>query len=984
MNIKRARLMAGQRHKSHMKRLAGTLAMLCLTTMGTFAQSLKYDSVPGDLMHTRIYTLDNGLKIYLSKNTEKPRIQTYIAVRTGSRNDPKETTGLAHYLEHLMFKGTTHFGTSNMQAERPLLDSIEHRFEVYRTLTDAAQRKAYYHQIDSISQLAARYNIPNEYDKMMSAIGADGSNAYTSNDVTCYEEDIPSNEVDNWARIQGDRFQNMVIRGFHTELEAVYEEFNINMASDGYKTYTALLKKLFPTHPYGTQSTIGLQEHLKNPSITNIKKYFAKYYVPNNVAICMAGDLDYDKTVATLQKYFGSWKGYGKVSAPEYQPQPVLTTPQDTSVVGQNNEALMMGWRFERGNALQMDTLDIINQLLCNGKAGLFDADLNQKMKVQSIDDGLEKMHDYSFFYIAATPKQGQTLDDVRKLVLAEIDKLKRGDFADDLVPAIINNYKRQYYESLNSNESRANAFVNAFILQCPWQQNVGLINRMSKITKQDIVNFAKRNFTDGYACVYKLQGNDTTIRKVDKPAITPIPTNNDKHSAFLDEIVSAKVEPIQPVFVNYQRDLTKSDTRKKLPVLYKQNTSDGLFHLQFHLPFGTESNRMLPVAAGFLSYLGTNKMTVEQVNRQFYNLACDFNIDVENDETNINLTGLSENMPKALALLTQLMNDAKPDKEAWQRYVDAVEKARQDEKTSQEENFSALLSLGVYGEHNPYLERPSVSTLKNMQPEQLTQLIKQLGNYQATVLYYGPYTLKALDNLVSKAVKTPSKFMDVPAGKPYLTQETNQNEVLLANYEAPNMYIYKMNDDGKKFDKNDLPYIAMFNSYFAGGMNSIIFQEMREARGLAYSTWARYNLARNLQDTYEFHAGVICQTDKMTDCLKELAVLMDSMPQNQAAFDIAKQSLEKFIASSRTTKFNVLSSYISAQKLGLNESANQIIYKVLPSLKLSDVVRFAQDNIAKKPYRYLILANKKLVDLKSLEKIAPVKKLSQADIFGK
>ena len=192
------------------------------------------------------------------------------------------------------------------------------------------------------------------------------------------------------------------------------------------------------------------------------------------------------------------------------------------------------------------------------------------------------------------------------------------------------------------------------------------------------------------------------------------------------------------------------------------------------------------------------------------------------------------------------------------------------------------------------------------------------------------------------------------------------------------------MNDDGKKFDKNDLPYIAMFNSYFAGGMNSIIFQEMREARGLAYSTWARYNLARNLQDTYEFHAGVICQTDKMTDCLKELAVLMDSMPQNQAAFDIAKQSLEKFIASSRTTKFNVLSSYISAQKLGLNESANQIIYKVLPSLKLSDVVRFAQDNIAKKPYRYLILANEKLVDLKSLEKIAPVKKLSQADIFGK
>ena len=188
------------------------IALLLTVTATVLAQTFKYETVANDPMGARIYTLDNGLKIYLSRNTEKPRIQTYIAVRTGSRNDPHETTGLAHYLEHLMFKGTTHFGTSNLKAEQPLLDSIEHRFEVYRTIKDPAARKAYYQQIDSISQLAAKYNIPNEYDKMMSAIGSEGSNAYTSNDVTCYEENIPSNEIDTWAKVQGDRFQNMVIR----------------------------------------------------------------------------------------------------------------------------------------------------------------------------------------------------------------------------------------------------------------------------------------------------------------------------------------------------------------------------------------------------------------------------------------------------------------------------------------------------------------------------------------------------------------------------------------------------------------------------------------------------------------------------------------------------------------------------------------------------------------------------------------------------
>ena len=248
--------------------LAAVAIMLTLTS----CNKQKYESVKGDPMQTRIYTLKNGLKVYLSVNKDEPRIQANIAVRTGSRNDPAETTGLAHYLEHLMFKGTKQFGTSDSTAEAPLLDEIEQRYEAYRLLTDPEERRQAYHEIDSVSQLAAQYNIPNEYDKLMALIGSDGTNAFTSYDVTCYEENIPSNEVENWARIQADRFQHMVIRGFHTELEAVYEEYNLYLSEDGEKMVNALLKKLYPTHPYGTQTTIGTQEHLKNPSITNIRE----------------------------------------------------------------------------------------------------------------------------------------------------------------------------------------------------------------------------------------------------------------------------------------------------------------------------------------------------------------------------------------------------------------------------------------------------------------------------------------------------------------------------------------------------------------------------------------------------------------------------------------------------------------------------------------------------------------------------------------
>ena len=385
----------------------------------------KYETVKGDMTQTRIYTLENGLKVYLSVNKEQPRIQTYIAVRTGSKNDPAETTGLAHYLEHLMFKGTSKFGTNNPEAEKPLLDEIEQRYEAYRKLTDPEARKQAYHEIDSISQEAAKYFIPNEYDKLMAAIGAEGTNAYTSNDVTCYTENIPSNEVENWAKIQSDRFQNMVIRGFHTELEAVYEEYNIGLTSDQRKLYYTISKMLFPNHPYGTQTTIGTQEHLKNPSITNIKNYFKKWYVPNNVAICMSGDLDPDKTMAILEKYFAEWKPGDDVTQPTFDPLPELSQPQDTTVIGQEAEQVWVGWRALQANTQQADTLELMESVLSNGKAGLFDLDLNQTMKVQRAFATPELLHDHGGFILMGTPKEGQTLEEVRSLMLAEIDKLK-------------------------------------------------------------------------------------------------------------------------------------------------------------------------------------------------------------------------------------------------------------------------------------------------------------------------------------------------------------------------------------------------------------------------------------------------------------------------------------------------------------------------------------------------------------------------------
>lgn len=965
-------------------RLRQLLAACIVGTMAVTAQAkdYKYQTVEGDLMNARIYTLDNGLKVYLSVNKDAPRIQTYIAVRTGSRNDPAETTGLAHYLEHIMFKGSHNFGTSDYAKEKPLLDSIEAHYEVYRTLTDPTARKQAYHEIDSISQLAAQYFIPNEYDKMMSSIGAEGTNAYTSLDVTCYVEDIPSNEVENWLKIESDRFQNMVVRGFHTELEAVYEEYNIGLSDDNGKAYEAALKLLFPGHPYGTQTTIGTQEHLKNPSITNIKNYFNRYYVPNNVAVCMAGDFNPDEVVALIDKYFGQWKPSSNLSRPEYPALKPITAIKDTTVVGQEAENLILAWRFKDAADAQADTLDVITKILANGKAGLFEVNLEQKMLSQGIGAFVWGLNDYSVFAVSGSPKDNQSLEELRGLIVGEIGKLKRGEFSDDLLPSVINNMKLSHYKGLKSNGYRADAFVDAFINGKKWEDVAKTYDRIEKMTKQQIVDFANKYFNDNFVCVYKKMGNDTTLKKIEKPEITAIPTNRDMSSDFLNEIINSKTEPIQPRFVDFKSDLTVSKI-KNLPLLYKHNNEDDLFNLVFCYDFGTEDVKGLDLVGDYLYYLGTDKKTSAEIKQEFYKLACNYSVNVSDDKLFVSLNGLNENLPQALALLEDFLKNAKGDAESYDKYIALTMKGREDNKTNQQYNFYALRMYGQYGPYNNMRNTLSEKELRDGGAQMLPDMIRNLNSMEHTVMYYGPYSEKQLAALISKEHKTPKKLAPVPEGKEYTALQTPENEVYIAPYDAKNIYMMQYHNEGHQWNPDEAPLKAVFNEYFGGSMNSVVFQELRESRGLAYSAFAAYNEPWRKGKPESFYTYIISQNDKMPDCIRVFNSIIDTVPQSQAAFDIAKQSLTKKLQSQRTLRVSILYAYYNAKQRGIDFDIDERIYNALPTLTLDDIVKFEQQNMANKPYRYIILGDEKELDMKAIEKIGPIKRLTTEDIFG-
>jgi predicted Zn-dependent peptidase len=934
-------------------------------------------------MKTRIYTLDNGLKVYLSVNPEKPRIQTYVAVRTGSKNDPAETTGLAHYLEHLMFKGTKQFGTSNPTAEAPLLDDIEQRYEAYRKLTDPEARKQTYHKIDSVSQLAAQYFIPNEYDKLMAAIGAEGTNAFTSNDVTCYTEDIPSNEIENWAKIQSDRFQHMEIRGFHTELEAVYEEYNLYLTDDGDKVWSAMGKLLTPTHPYGTQTTIGTQEHLKNPSITNIKNYFKKWYVPNNVAICMAGDFDPDKTIALIDRYFGLWKPGDDVRQPVFPVQKPLTAPKDTAVIGQQAEEVIVGWLAKKASDAQCDTLSVISSMLTNGKAGLIDINLNQQMKIQGAQAYLQDQQDYSSFLLIGMPKPEQSLEEVRALMLGEVENLKKGKFSDDLLPSIVNNMELQRQRALDNNMWRVRQMMNSFIEGTTWEQQTHRMDRIAKMTKAQIVAFANRFFTDGYATVFKKQGTDTLQKKIDKPAITPIPANRDMVSQFVKDIQDSKVEPIQPKFVDYNKDLTLGSVNKNLPLVYKQNTDNDLFNLVFRYEFGKQDDNRYDIAADYLYYVGTDKYTAAQVKQEFYKMACNYSVNVNADNLTVSLSGLQSQMPKALKLLEELLHHAKADKASYDQFVGLVLKNRDDGKKDQRTNFSYLLNYATYGPHNSNRDVMTADELRQANPQQLLGLLANLSNLKHTVLYYGKLTPAELSKVLGATHKTAKTLADVPKGKPYERQQAATNEVLIAPYDAKNIYLLMYNNEGRDWNPDREAVVDLFNEYYGGGMNGIVFQEMREARGLAYSAAAFYVTPSKKGEKEFSQAYIITQNDKMMDAVNQFHVILNEMPASENAFRIAKDAVTKQLASQRVTKFSVISDYLMAKRRGIDYDINEKIYNALPALTLQDIVDFEKQVMANKQYRYIILGDEKELDMKALEQLGPIRRLTTEEIFG-
>ena len=939
-----------------------------------------YKYVTNDPAKARFYTLKNGLTVILSPTNKDPRIQAYVAIKAGSKTDPATNTGLAHYLEHMLFKGTDKYGSLDWSKEKVELEKIDALYEQYNSTKDEVQRKAIYKKIDSVSGVAAKYAIANEYDKMMSAMGAQGTNAFTSFEQTVYTDDVPSASLDKYLAVQAERFRNPVLRIFHTELEAVYEEKNRTLDNDGRKVSETLFSNLFQKHNYGLQTTIGTVEHLKNPSLIEIRKYFNKYYVPNNMGIILSGDFNPDEVIAKVDKAFSYMqpKPFDKYT---FQPEDAITAPIVKEIIGPDAENLTIGYRLPGNKDKDALLADLVGQILTNGRAGLLDLNLVKKQKLLRASAFTYSLIDYGILYLSAAPTSGQSLEDVKALVLNEIENLKKGNFDDQLITSIINNIKKNKIYETEKYGDRASVLMDAFTSELDWRDQVAYVNDLSKIKKEDIVAFANKYFGDNYVAVLKRKGESPATVKIEKPSITPVETNPDKQSSFVKTINEMPATAAKPVFLDYKKDIQKSKLGKA-EVLYVPNKDNDIFRLSYRYKIGSLNDKKQGLASQYIQFLGTDKMTAEEISKAFYKIACSFNVSTGEEYTTVNIEGLQENFENAVKLYEEVVNNVKADDKALAALKARLNKARKDAKANKGAILQGLTSYALYGSENKFNNVLTNEELNAVTAQELVDRIKNLNNYEQTVIYYGPTPIYNVVSQLKTLHQVPANFAVAAPAKTFKQEVPAKNQVLFADYDMVQAETRWIRNT-ETYNPEKTTMVNVFNNYFGGGMGSLVFQTIRESKALAYSTYGYYVQPQKKDQDYYLLGYVGSQADKFNDATVAMNELLTKMPELPKNLELAKNQVKKDIQTERITQDGIIYNYLNAKNLGLTDDIRKKMYETVDKITMADVKKFHQNYFSGKPYTYAIVASEKRVSMDDMKKLGEVKKLSLEEIFG-
>lgn len=942
------------------------------------AAALVQSPLPGDPLETSIHTLPNGLTIYLSPNKQEPRIATRIAVRAGSKHDPADSTGMAHYLEHMLFKGSQSLGTLDYSKERPHLDRISRLYEELFAARDPKERERVYAEIDAENVKASRYAVPNEIAKAYRLLGVRGLNAYTSDEMTVYVSNIPSNRAEAWAKLEADRFARPVFRLFQTELETVYEEKNRSLDNAERIIAEALDAKLFKRHPYGQQPTIGTIAHLKNPSLRKMYEFYGRWYHPNNMAIVLAGDFEREPMLRLLERHFGAWKPK-TLPAPPQWPIPPPKGTERVEVKYEAEEKAVIAWLTVPHSHPDAEALIVLDMLMDNSAAGLINLHLNQAQRVKNAGSYPAQYNDAGAWYLWAVPKQGQTLEEAETLLLETVDRLKNGEFTDADISAIITNFEISKKAQLESNEARAGEMTDSFLRFEPWPETVARLDRLRKVTKADVVAAAKKYLGADKVVAYRRNAKPE-LPSITKPKFTKIDIDPARQSSFFNLVVNTPAEPIEPRWLVEGRDYSITDLPEGR--LYATpNPFNDLFSITWRFDVGWRRQRELCAASSLFDLAGAGSLTADDLKKKLYSLGTSLSIGCGEQSVNVTLAGLEKHLWESLELMRRRFEEPNLSTDTLKKMVDVAIGAHQDNKRDPGYVHYALGEWAERGADSAVLGELTDAELRALEEKRLTGLLRGLWGYKRKIAYVGIRPPGELARLISSVNGDRTRFAEPPAYRPLRYLKPRRPRLLFTHRDMVQSRVGLTAADEVLDPAKALDY-QMFSSYMGGGMSAVIFQEIREARSLAYSAGGGYAPGSVKGDENQVYGTLGCQADKTVEAAKLLTQLFREPPLTDRRFLETRQALEQSYRANPIHFRGAPGAVISWEEQGIaGGDPRPRRFERLLTYSLSDLEAFAR-RMKDKVFTLYVLSHRDRVGLEELKGLGDFEEKTLDELF--
>lgn len=906
------------------------------------------------------FILHNGLTVWISTDSSDSKVYGQVVVRAGAKETPN--SGVAHYFEHIMFKGTQRIGTVDFEQEAPILKEITKQYSKLQTAKNSAEREEIQSKINELNIEATKYAIPNDFNHLISKYGGSGLNAGTSYDYTLFYNSFSPQYLEHWCELNSERMIAPVFRLFQSELETVYEEKNMYSNNISTEPTQRIMERLAAPHPY-RYPIIGSTEALKSPDIRAMEDFFREYYYAENMALILTGDIKEEGLLPLLERTFGRIKSGGRKPLQLPQPMPFdghekMTIKVPIPFV----KGLGFIWHTVPNNHPDQVALSLVQSLLNNdGKTGLLDR-LTIDGKVMEAAAINFALNDMGLFGVYIMPKLLQSSYLVKRRVQKAIDKIKRGDFSTQALEEVKQSVYKANLLQLESSEQKAKLLSSLFAQNETWSDLMRELDLLSSISKEEVVEVAQR-YLDGNYLEVKKQTGRYAVEKLPKPPYQPVKApNQGAKSEFSRYLETLEIPKLPMKYLDFKKDAEQRDlSANDLVRLYKVgNEINDLFSLDLLFFRQSYYHPLQTYLEQYLDLVGGAEMSAHELNQRLQSLGATITYESKPSFFCIRISGFDHYLSETIALVGSILNDIKVEKPQIKKIIEARKISDRAIKADITELSKRLLDLARYGEKAPYKADLSLPQLRRITAQELVTDFHQLLQSELDIHYTGKLDIEKVASCIKSSFNLDAisecgeGYFYVPSILP------SGNRILLHNEPSATQVVIKGYLPMGVLSDYEKSILRVYSTYLGSGMSSLLFQEIREYRSLAYSVSSFASFA-----PHSIHDGqtdllvyLSTQTDKLLEVIELLNKLIHRSPDDPNRLEIAINTLRSDVRSTYPAmrmKSRTIASHI---RQGYNKDIALIIEDNLKSITLQEVLDFHIDKVIKSPITLSMIGN--------------------------